>query len=74
MNDKKQEEVADIIADIRDLAEHRDWHNHTGQSNRERVLDIADRLEAAAKREREAAELFEALKHNLEIVEDGAAE
>lgn len=39
--------INNIIADIRDLAANRDWHNHTNQSNRERMLDIADRIEQA---------------------------
>jgi len=52
----EHETIADIIAEMRDLAENRDWHNHTGQSNRERVSDLADRLEAAHKRERESAD------------------
>ena len=47
----KQETSAAIIAEMRDLAEHRDWNNHARQSNRERISDIADRLEAAIKRE-----------------------
>lgn len=46
--------LADVLAEMRDLAENRDWHNHTKQSNRERVSNLADRVEAAAKREREA--------------------
>lgn len=58
----EQETIADIIAEMRDLAAHRDWHNHTGQSNRERVSYLADRLEAAHKRERgNSAALREAL-------------
>ena len=39
-----------IISELRDLADHRDWHNHTSRSNRERISDIACRLEAAIKR------------------------
>ncbi len=39
--------INNIIADIRDLAANRDWHNHTNQSNRERLLDIANSIEQA---------------------------
>ena len=41
-----------IIAEIRHLAKHRDWHNHTSQSTRERLLYLADHLEASLKREK----------------------
>lgn len=61
-----QETIADIIAEMCDLAKHRDWHNHTSQSNRERVSYCADRLEAALKRESgDPAKLREALKKCL---------
>lgn len=53
---KVKETSVDIIAEIRDLAANRDWHNHTNQSNRERVSDIADRLEAAHRREKATTE------------------
>ena len=43
----EQETAVDIIAEMHDLAAHRDWHNHTGQSNRERMSDLADRLDRA---------------------------
>lgn len=39
--------IEDIVAEMRDLAANRDWHNHTNQSNRERLLDYADRIEQA---------------------------
>lgn len=39
--------IKDIAAEMRDLAAHRDWHNHANQSNRERMLDFADRIEKA---------------------------
>lgn len=51
-----KETSVDVIAEIRDLAANRDWHNHTNQSNRERVSDIADRLEVALRRERATTE------------------
>lgn len=41
------EPLAAFLAEMRDLAENRDWHNHTKQSNRERVSNLADRIEAA---------------------------
>jgi hypothetical protein len=43
----RDEPLSGSIAEMRDLAEHRDWHNHTGKSNRERVSDLADRLDRA---------------------------
>lgn len=41
------ESIKDIVAEMRNLATIRDWHNHANQSNRERVLDFADRIEQA---------------------------
>jgi hypothetical protein len=41
------ESIEDIVREMRDLAAHRDWHNHTNQSNRERMLDFADCIEEA---------------------------
>lgn len=51
MNDTP-ETFAVILAEMRDLAENRDWHNHTRQSNRECISNLADCIEAAAERER----------------------
>ena len=39
--------IKDIAAEMRNLVAIRDWHNHTNQSNRERILDFADRIEQA---------------------------
>ncbi len=68
------ETTADIIAEMCDLAAHRDWHNHTGQSNRERLSHLADRLEAAHKRERgDCAKLREALENAYSLLCEGIA-
>lgn len=45
-----------ILAEMRDLAENRDWRNHTKRSNRERVSNLADRIEVTVKRERAETE------------------
>ena len=57
MSDKKRETVSDIVAQLRAAA-----HIQNADSPRD-VLKFADRIEAAAKREREAgAELRKCLK------------
>lgn len=69
----EHETTADVIAEMRDLAEHRDWNNHTRQSNRERVSDFADRLEAALGRELgDAAKLREALMYAEQVLDTAA--
>jgi hypothetical protein len=68
-----------ILAEMRYLSENRDWHNHTRQSNRECVSNLADRIEAAARtsaaiqrvrhrrREAEAARLADGIKPELNL-------
>lgn len=63
----EQETICDAIVEMRDLAEHRDWHNHTGQSNRERVSDLADRLDHA--RMRMEIEITNLRKENAKLRE-----
>ena len=50
MINKKQETIADIVAEIRGNAE----HNNALVEVSNYLTEIADRIEAAAKREREA--------------------
>ena len=49
---KEDEHLAAILAEMRDVASNRDWHNHANKSNRERVENWADRIEAAVASDR----------------------
>jgi len=51
----ENETASEIVAEMRDLAANRDWHNHTAQSNRERIENLADRLEDALASDAELA-------------------
>ena len=59
----KPDPLSAILAEMRYLSENRDWHNHTKQSNRECVSNLADRIEAAAKRK---LEMSKGLSKNLD--------
>ena len=63
----KDETLCDSIVEMRDLAEHRDWHNHTSQSNRERVSYLADRIDRA--RMKMEIEMANLRKENVKLRE-----
>ena len=66
--ERPSETIDGLLAEFRDLAKHRDWNNHTRQSNRERVSDLADRIEAVIAREREASGNAAAMREALKPV------